>query len=69
MWHLGPLFSDGSGSAELMVGLDDLGGHFQHKGFFGSPGTAQMGKTSFGRASFPCRDPLLYHLVENAVPR
>lgn len=69
MWHLGTRPSGGHGSAGLMVGLDDPGGPFRPKGFFGLPGTAQMGKTSFGRASFPCRDPLLYHLAKNTVIR
>lgn len=33
VWWLGMWFSDGLGSAELMVGLDDLGGAFPALGF------------------------------------
>lgn len=65
---LGAVVSDGSDSAGVMVGLN-LGGCFQPKGFFGLPGTTQMGKMSFGKTSFTCRDPLLYHLAKNTFLR
>lgn len=39
---LGAVVSDGFGTAGVMVGFN-LGGCFQPKGFFGLPGTAQMG--------------------------
>lgn len=36
MWHFETWSCGGLGSAELMVGLDDLTGHFQPKQFHGS---------------------------------